>query len=81
MKKEILVITRKFDLKEKISKEEGFTTDLKTFSANKLKLIDTNKFDIFLKPHLTTDLNLLKQFLNANNLSNIKILFNLILFN
>ena len=48
---------------------------------NKLKLIDTNKFDIFLNLHPTTDLNLLKQFLNANNLSNIKILFDPVLFN
>lgn len=81
-KKKILVITRKFDLKEKISKEDGFTTDFKTFSTfmDRLKLIDTNKFEIFLKPHPTTDINLLKQFLNASNLKNIKILFDPILF-
>ena len=82
-KKKILVISRKFDFKKEVSrKKDGFTINFKSFSVfmDNLKLIDTNKFEIYLKPHPTTDINLLRQFLKENNLDNLKILFDPMLF-
>lgn len=83
-KKKLLVITRKFDLKENISsRRDGFTTNLNsfTFFMQNLKSVNTSIFEIYLKPHPTTDIKLLRHFLNKNNLSKLKILFDPILFN
>lgn len=81
-KKRILVISRKFEFKRTMSKMDGFTTNFESFKIfiEKLKIVNFEDFDVYLKPHPTTDINLLKNYLKNNSLSKVKILFDPILF-
>lgn len=81
-KKKILVISRKFDFKKTISKVDGFTTNIDSFKIfmDKLKTVNFNEFDVYLKPHPTSDIQTLKRYLYINNLSKIKIISDPLIF-
>lgn len=82
-KKKILIISRSFDIYNSKRTYDQFTSNVDEFMdfLKPMKnIIGQGEFDVFLKPHPKTDLNLLRHVLSKNSMNNIKIINDSIFF-
>lgn len=82
-KKKILIISRTFSISKKITNKKGeFITNEEKFYnfISKLKTLDKNNFQFLIKPHPSTNIQLLKLILNKINLNNLYVIQDPILF-